>query len=203
VRGLFAAIVAACGIYRAAGAQVQVEVEVEPVIGVYSEFSDWIQPGAAQPVTGLRFGFPDTLSQRTGLTLGGQATAWVRRRMGLRASLLTSSSEVGPATHDLLNRDPVSARVTTAGLEALVTLTALPTGGRVFLVGGAAIIRRSGDAYHGFEGTKDLAGMFGVGSQLRLTDRLNLQADLRMLLYQLRLTDPDGMEYPSAFQTDV
>ena len=95
------------------------------------------------------------------------------------------------------------SRVTTVGFEALVPIAQLSTGGRVFVAGGAAVVRRSGDAYEGFEGTSDVGGSLGVGSQFRLTDRLSLQGDLRALLYSLRLTDPAGLEYPSAFQTDL
>jgi hypothetical protein len=196
VRRILAAVAALIGITRAAEAQVQ--VELEPVIGVYSAFSDWPRPSSGQ-----FFDFPDTLSQHTAVAFGGQATAWLSRRFGLRASVLTSASEVGPSVRDLLNREPVPARVTTVGLETLVTVAELSTGGRVFLAGGAAIVRRSGDAYEGFDGTKDVAGTIGVGSQFRLTDRFFLQADLRAPLYRLQLTDPNGLEYPSAFQTDL
>lgn len=187
---------AIAGITRVASAQVR--VELEPVIGVYTGFSDW-----PRPANGQFFSFPDTLSQRTGVAFGGQATAWLGRRVGLRAAVLTSASDVGPATHDLLLRDPVPSRVTTVGLEALVPIAQLSTGGRVFVAAGAAVVRRSGDAYEGFEGTSDVGGSLGVGSQFRLTDRLSLQGDLRALLYSLRLTDPAGLEYPSAFQTDL
>jgi hypothetical protein len=175
-----------------------VQVELEPVIGVYTGFSDW-----PRPANGQFFSFPDTLSQRTGVAFGGQMTAWLGNRVGLRASVTTSSSKVGPATRDLLLRDPVPSRVTTMGLEALLTIAELSTGGRVFLAGGVAAVRRSGDAYEGFEGTRDVGGSLGVGSQFRLTDRLSLQGDLRALLYDLQLTDPAGMEYQSAFQTDL
>jgi hypothetical protein len=196
VRRILGAALALAGITRIAAAQVQ--VELEPVVGVYSGFSDW-----PRPANGQFFDFPDTLSQRTALAFGGQATAWLGRRVGLRASVLTSASDVGPATRDLLLRDPVPSRVTTVGLEALVPIAELATGGRVFLAGGAAIVRRSGEAYVGFEGTKDVGGTLGVGSQFRLTDRLSLQGDIRALLYSLHLTDPAGLEYPSAFQVDL
>lgn len=196
MRHFLGAALALAGLTRAAAAQVQ--VELEPVIGVYAGFSDW-----PRPATGLPFSYPDTLSQRTAVAFGGQATAWLGRRVGLRASVLTSASDVGPATRDLLLRDPVPSRVTTMALEALVPIAKLSTGGHVFLAGGVAIIRRSGDAYEGFEGTRDVGGTIGVASQFRLTDRLSLQGDLRALLYQLRLTDPDGLEYPSAFQADL
>ena len=82
--------------------------------------------------------------------------------MALRAHVFSAASEVGPDTRDLLNREPVPARVTTVGLEALVRVAGLPTGGRIFLAGGAALIRRSGEAYEGFEGLKDVGGTLGV-----------------------------------------
>jgi hypothetical protein len=196
VRRFLCAALALTGFTRVASAQVQ--AELEPVIGVYAGFSDWIRPA-----TGLPFGFPDTLSQRTAVAFGGQATVWLGHRVGLRASVLSSASKVGPATHELLLSKPVPAHVTTAGLEALVPIATPPNGGRVFLAGGAAVVLRSGEANQGFEGTNDVAGTLGVGSQFRLTDRLMLQADLRALLYSLHLTDPEGLEYQSAFQTDL
>lgn len=195
MRRFLGAALALAGITRVVSAQVR--VELEPVIGVYAGFSDWLRPG-----NGQFFSFPDTLSQRTGVAFGGQATAWLGRRVGLRASVTTSASKVGPVRPNQF-RDPVPSRVTTLGLEALLPIAELPTRGRVFLAGGVAVIRRSGDAYEGFEGTRDVGGTLGVGSQFRLTDRLNLQGDLRALLYNLRLTDPAGMEYPSAFQMDL
>jgi hypothetical protein len=196
VRRFLGAALALAGITRVASAQVQ--VELEPVIGVFTGFSGW-----PRPANGQFFSFPDTLSQRTGVAFGGQATAWLGRRVGLRVSVTTSASKVGPATRDPLFRDPVPSRVTTMGLEALLPIAEFPTGGRVFLAGGLAAIRRSGDAYEGFEGTRDVGGTLGVGSQFRLTDRLSLQGDPRALLYDLRLTDPAGIQYSSAFQTDL
>jgi hypothetical protein len=177
----------------------QIELELEPAIGVYAGFSSFTRPTPPTP-----FVFPDTpLSQRTSVAFGGQAMAWLGSHVALRAHAFSAPSEVGPEAHGLHDLEPVPARVTTVGLDALVRVAGLPTGGRVFLAGGAVLIRRSGQAYEGFKGLGDVGGTLGVGSQFRLTDRLSLQADFRTLLYQLRLTDPDGLEYPSEFQTDV
>lgn len=181
----------------AASAPAQVRLELEPAVGVYAGLGSFDRP-LTQP-----FSFPEALSQRTAVALGGQATAWFGARAGVRLTLFIAASELGPESRDLLNRRPIPARVTVAGLEALVPLRSVSGGGRVFVAGGAALVRRSGRAYEGYEGTKDLGATLGLGSQFRLTDHLSLQGDARALLYSLHLTDPAGVEYDSAFQTDL
>jgi hypothetical protein len=176
----------------------QVRVEIEPLVGVYTGFSSFPRP----PGTGFPT-FPDTLTQKTAVALGGQLSVWPGRRVGVRLLGVTAPSKVGPETRDLLNREPVPARVTVVALEAVVPLRHLPSGARVFLAGGPVLISRSGEAYDDFEGLRDLGASLAVGSQFRLSDRLSLQGDIRAVLYSLGLTDPDGLEYPSAFQTDL
>ncbi len=179
-------------------ASAQVPLEVEPAVGIYAGFGSFTKPR-----TGTFFDAPEQLSQRTSVALGGQVTAWLGPHVGARLFLSTAASAVGPDSRDLLNREPVGARVTVIGLEALAPLRSVSTGGRVFLAGGADVIHRSGKAYDGFTGTTDLGGSLGLGSQFRLTDRISMQGDLRAALYQLSLTDPSGLPYSSAFQTDL
>ena len=176
----------------------QTRVELEPVFGMYTGFSDWSRPQTNEP-----FIYPTTFSQRTAVALGGQATIWPSRRAGVRVTVITAASAIASVIPLPLFTAPEDARVTTAGAEVLVRLAELASGGGVFAAGGPLIVRRSGNAYEGFAGTTDLGGSLGLGSQFRLTDRLRLQADLRTLLYRLQLTDPDGLQYPSSFQTDL
>lgn len=178
-------------------AAAQVRLELEPALGIYAGFGSF-----TRPATPASFNFAEELSQRTTVALGGQATAWFGPHVGGRLLLFTAASTVGPASRDFLNREPVPARVTVVGLEALAPLRSV-RGGRVFLAAGANVVHRAGEAYDGFEGTTDLGGTLGLGSQFRLTERVSLQGDLRALLYQLSLTDPTGLRYPSAFQTDL
>lgn len=179
-------------------ADAQVRVELEPALGVYAGLSSFTRPSSGAP-----FDFGMSLSQRTAVALGGQVTAWLGERVGVRVSGFTAASEVGPDNQDLLDRQPVPANVTTWDLDALVALRPFASNLRVFFSGGVAFIERGGDAYEGFQGTSDIGGALGVGSQYRLTDRLSLQADIRTVLYQLQLTGPTGLAYPSAFQTDL
>jgi hypothetical protein len=181
---------------RAAGAQLR--VELEPVGGVYTGFGSFPRPASPGP-----FQFPDTLTQGTSIALGGQVTVWPTDRVGIRLFAMTAGSEVGADQRDLLNREPVPARVTVTGLEAVVELRALPSGTRIHAAAGPAIVSRSGEFYRDFDGLRDVGLSLGVGSQLRVSSRLRLQGDVRALLYSLALTDGAGLRYPSAFQTDL
>ena len=199
--GLMPAVLAAllAGAGAPGRASAQLRVEIEPAIGVYGGLSSFTKPAGSDP-----FAFSESLSQWTAVALGGRATGWLGTGFGVRLSVLTAPSEVGPnENNDPLDRQPVPATVTTAALEALVPLKAFASKLRVFLSGGVALVDRGGDAYQGFDGTSDVGGILGIGSQYRLSDRLGLQADFQTLLYSLQLTDPDGLEYPSAFQTDI
>ena len=195
IRDLVPIVVLAVG---AGPAVAQVRLELEPAIGVYAGFGSFRQPATRDP-----FSFPQTLSQRPSVALGAQLTAWLGTRVGVRMLLFSAASRVGPEERDPLNREPVPSRITAAGLEALVPLRAVTSRGRVFVSGGATLLHRGGEAYEGFQGTTDLGGTVGLGSQFRLTERLSLQGDVRALLYQVALTDPSAREYPSAFQTDL
>jgi hypothetical protein len=86
---------------------------------------------------------------------------------------------------------------------ALIPLSEFAAKLRVYLSGGGALIERGGDAYQGYSGTNAFGGIVGIGSQYRLSDRLSLQGDFQAVLYGLHLTDPSGVQYPSAFQTDL
>jgi hypothetical protein len=180
------------------GARAQVRVDLEPVVGVYTGFGSFPRPASPGP-----FQFPDTLTQGTSVALGGQLTVWPTDRVGVRLFGLTARSEVGPDQRDLLNREPVPARVTITGIEAVVELRELPGGTRIYAAGGPALVSRSGEFYRGFDGLRDVGLSLGLGSQLRLSRRLRLQGDVRMLLYSLALTDGQGLAYPSALQTDL
>ena len=179
-------------------APAQVRMEITPVFGVYAGIATFERPASGAP-----FDFAETLSQRNAVAVGLQATAWVGTGVGIRALGYTAASAVGPDNQDILDRKPVPANVTTFGLMALIPLSEFAARLRVYLSGGGALIVRGGDAYQGFSGTSSLGGIVGVGSQYRLSDRLSLQGDFQTVLYNLHLTDPTGVEYSSAFQTDL
>jgi hypothetical protein len=179
-------------------AAAQVRVEITPGFGVYAGLASF-----ERPATGIPFDFAESLSQRTAVAIGLQATMWLGERVGIRALGYTAASAVGPDNRDILDRSPVPATVTTFGLMALIPLSEFAAHLRVYLIGGGALVDRGGDAYQGYSGTSDFGGIFGIGSQYRLSDRLSLQGDFQTMLYDLSLTDPTGLQYPSAFQTDI
>jgi hypothetical protein len=68
---------------------------------------------------------------------------------------------------------------------------------------GVSHITRSGAAYEGFSGTKDLGGSLGLGSTFRLGSHLGLRGDVRTLMYNLGLTNQFGQRFRTKFQTDL
>ena len=196
-RGGASVIVAVLLGFPVASAAAQARIDLEPSVGVYSGFGSFHRPQGAGP-----FEFPDDLSQSTGLAVGGQLAVWPSPRFGVRAAVFTASSDVG-STSSFSPQQPVPARVTTGAVEALVRVRRLPGSAVIYLSGGLVLVKRSGDAYEGFEGLNSVGGALGIGSWVRLSDRLGLQGDVRTLIYSLGLTDSEGLEYPSSTQTDL
>jgi hypothetical protein len=176
----------------------QLQLDVAPLVGGYASFTSFTSP--PDP---FLFGRTTDLSQGTGVALGGQVTVWPGSGLGLRAYAATSASSVGPTNRDIVTRDAVSARVTLAGAELVLPISTLESGTTIYLAGGAGMIRRSGDAYEGHEGTTDLTGTGGVGSRLPIADRLSLQLDARVAVYRLALSDDTGAMYGAATQADI
>lgn len=179
-------------------ANAQGHVDVEPVIGAYWGLTSFDSPDGAFPEQSV------PLSQRTAVALGLQATWWSGHDFGIRAYAASSSSSVGPADRDFFgSSDPESARITVFGAELLLPVYELETGTTVFLAGGGGVIRRSGDAYEGHEGTSDIAGTLGLGSLFPISRRVSLEGDARVLLYQLALRDALGASYGAGTQADI
>lgn len=176
----------------------QVRFEIEAAFGLYSGLSSFDRPVATTPVATT-----ETLGQEPALTLGGQLTGWIGSGIGVRAVGLTSSSAVAFAEGNFYEVPPVPATVTILALEALFPFQEFSNGLRIYGGGGIGMVLRGGEAYQGFQGTDDLAALLVLGSSYPLSSRIALQGDFQAALYGLQLTDPTGVVYPSAFQTDL
>jgi hypothetical protein len=183
-------------------AEGQVRLEVAPLIGAYASLSSF-----ESPLSPPREFWPQSrrsLSQGAGLALGLQATCWPGSSWGLRVHGSSSASSVKLADQArIIGRPPERARVTVLGAEAILPVSRLESGTTVSLSAGGALVHRGGEAYRGHTGTSDLAGALGFDSQVPIARRFSLEADARLLVYRLALTDSTGAAYRPGTQADL
>jgi hypothetical protein len=187
----------ALGLGRAPGAEAQVRGTLAPVAGAYLGFGSF--HGLPEPSP---FGGTSTFSQQTGVALGVEGMLWVGSHVGLGFHVVTASSKVG-ASQYLTLTDPVDARVTVVGAQLLFPVHRSAEKAVVYAAAGASVVRRSGDAYDGFEGTSDVGAELGFGTLYRLSPRISLTGNAGALLYSLSLKPAGGASAPSSFQTDL
>jgi hypothetical protein len=182
-------------------ARAQARIELQPVFGLYQGLGSWETNETMFTSLGTE---KVQRAQRAGFALGGSVAVWASPRFGFRFHVLSSKTDVALANTDLRGQDPSPSRITVLGGEVLLQLRKLSgTGTQVYMDAGVSHVTRSGAAYEGFSGTKDLAGSLGLGSTFRLGNHLGLRGDVRTLLYQLGLTNESGQRFRNKFQTDL
>lgn len=191
-------------------AHAQLRVEIAPAVGVYA-------PGSGLPYThiagcNLKAGGPDfrcgplpSYLQTRGAAVGGRVTVAPRGRGTTPASFAIEGSFwyvpnrviERPSPYTLLAGTGLlneANKIVAASLRFVLRLAPkAPVSG--LLIGGPALIHRSGEFYSGLPGTTTSpGGMLGVGVDVHPGRGLGLRGEIAMYLYSARFGDRPTFE---------
>lgn len=172
------------------------QVEVGAVGGFYSPVSEFTVPANGPFVSDA------TAKHATALAYGLLGRVWLERRFGIEAAFLRSPSEVVTNTDFQITPDTsLSATVTFGTISGIARIPVGELPNPLLLSAGAVFVKHSGRAYRGLDNTSSIGGVIGIGTQVPITNSLNLDIGFKSLLYSMSLQDSLGT-LPSSFQTD-
>jgi hypothetical protein len=182
------------------GAYAQLRVEIAPAGGAY-------QPGGKLPSFLFECGYfgghqcePDpSYRQLSGAALGGRVSASIRSHGSIPASFAIEGAFWYVLSHVVdTTRYPdghtgadLSGSIDIANLHAMVSLPLKSSIVSGLLMGGPALIHRSGSYFNGLKGTTSIAGTLGAGLEIHPGHRFSLRAEVMKYLYKVHFfTDP-------------
>jgi hypothetical protein len=169
------------------GAQARRRVEIAPALGAYAPMLDLPDVG----LVGC-FDFPCSHPNRQKLSVavGGRVTSWLSNRGAIEGSFWYAPSGV---SGDYSN---TSGNIVMAGLRLGLNLVPRAPAMSVLLMGGPALVQRSGDFYDGLRGRTSFGGALGIGLYTHPGRRFGFRAAIEDYLSSARFgyTPPTG--YP-------
>jgi hypothetical protein len=183
--GAFVAI-ASILVARPASAQGR-RFEIAPAVGTYLPTRQLpFYPWVAVPLCG-GCTQPAPPQQNHAVAAGGSITAWLINMVGVNASLMYAPS--GVRVYGFLKDTPgvvSSGSVVVASLRAVVRLAPKAAMMSVLIMGGPAMIHRSGSYYYDVapvQGTTSFGSAVGVGLDIRPGHRVGIRATIEDYLY--------------------
>ncbi|MDQ2766670.1 MAG: hypothetical protein M3Y30_05895 [Gemmatimonadota bacterium] len=150
---------------------------------------------------------PNSPGDLSGAALGGELRLWIAPRVGFAFAGSTVSSDVGGGVTPEGYHPPTRARVSTGSAQLLFRVTGDESRARVWLGAGGGLVKHGGDAYEQFNKPVDFAGVFGVGSAIRITGRLNAELGATTTIYNVNMSTTTLAFGPGVFergrQTDL
>jgi hypothetical protein len=182
-------------------ARAQVSVELGATIGQYSPLGSFDR-GSAHLLS-----VPNSPGDLSGAALGGELRLWVAPRIGFALSGSTVSSDVGGGSTPNGYDPPAHARVSEGSAQLLFRVTGDGSRARVWLSAGGGLVKHGGDAYEQFGKPTNTAGVFGVGSAIRITGGLNAELGVTTMIYSVNMSAASLAFGPGVFergrQTDL
>jgi len=183
-------------------AAAQTTIEIGPVFGYYRP------AGGFDPAAAYSVSLPRNPQELSGIAWGGQATIWLRTRVGAQLQVTSIASTMGLVNTPAGPMGPTSARVTTGAAQLLYDFLPKSQGSRAWLSAGPGIVRHGGDAYAGVGSQTDLAGAAGLGGSVPITGALSATAGVTALVYSYDVAMPadlraNGESLQKGFQSDV
>lgn len=180
------ALVAAASITVAPPASAQGRrFEIAPAVGAYLPTRQLPSyPWVAYPLCGgcTR---PAPPQQNQAVAAGGSITAWLGKMAGINGSLMYAPSGVRA----------YSARVVAAALRAVVRVAPNAPTMSVLIMGGPAMIHRSGNYYVDVapvRGTTSFGGAVGLGLDIHPGHRVGIRATIEDYLYSVQFASGTG-----------
>jgi hypothetical protein len=192
------ALVAAASITLAPPASAQgLRFEIAPAVAAYlptrqMPFYPWVGfPKCGGCMT------PPLPQQNHAVAAGGRITAWLGKRGGVDGSLMYSPS--GVREYGYLTYAPSvsvsSGSIVVAALRAVVRVDAKAPTMSVLIMGGPAMIHRSGSYYYDVapvQGTTSFGGAVGLGLDIHPGHRVGIRATIEDYLYRVQFASGTG-----------
>lgn len=199
--GCGALVIAVCSMGVSSAARAQLRVDVGATIGQYSPLGSF-DKGSAQ-----RMNVPNSPGDLAGTAFGGELRVWIVPRIGIGFDGSTVSSRVGGGTTPGGYVAPTGARVSTGSAQLLFRVTSDESRARVWLSAGGGLVKHGGDAYVQFGEPTNFAGVFGVGSAIRLAGALHAELGVTTMFYNVNMSGTSLAFGPGLFergsQTDL
>jgi hypothetical protein len=178
-------------------AQAQLRIEIAPVLGAYMPTRPTDETFYACGSYDVRLPCqPDPSYQQTGgMAVGGRVTAWFSNRGAIEGSFWYAPSrvtDVAPYTDGFVGEE-VAGHIVVADLRLVLSPVPQTSVVSVLLMGGPAVIHRSGDvrAVGSTSGTV-AGGVLGVGLDIHLGRRFAMRAELDDYLYTFRFPEAEA-----------
>ena len=166
------------------GALAQMKVELAANIGHYSPL------GSFERAQGYSVGLPNDPGSLAGMALGGELRLWVAPRIGFALGGSTVSSDVGGGITPNGIAPAVPARVSMGMAQVLLRVTGDNSRARVWLGAGAGAVQHGGSAYAAYNNVVNAAGVFSVGSAIRIAGGLSADVGVTSMIYSLDVACP-------------
>ena len=188
------ALVVASGV--AAPAHAQYVVELTPFFTSYYPLGEIDFTGSSDDVYA---------KQKSSPGVGGRLTFWLSNTLGIEAAgaYLWSSPTVFINTPEY---GPVSADITGTIINTTGRLVFRPARTNLFLLGGAGMVIRGGDAWDGADKASNFAGVVGFGARANVTPKFAMNIVVEGTFYSLDADGSDesgGVFWQPSFQSDI
>jgi hypothetical protein len=139
------------------------------------------------------------LRQASAVAVGGRVTTWIGNRGAIEEWLWYAPSGVSGTF-------PADGTLVVVGARLLLSLAPRSSATSALVMGGPAMIFRSGAAYAGTRGTTSPAGSLGLGLDFHSTGRFGFRVELEDYLYSVKFGESyaaGGGVGPWKFQQDL
>jgi hypothetical protein len=177
-----ALILALSSIAFASDARAQIRIELGATLGRYAPL------GSFDGTSVHSLSLPNGPGDLGGAAFGGELRLWVAPRVGFAIAGSTVSSTVGGGDTPEGFDPPTDARVSMGSAQLLFRVIGDDHRARVWVSAGGGLVKHGGAAYEQFGDPVNLAGVFGVGSAIRLTDGLNAELGVTTMIYKVNMS---------------
>jgi hypothetical protein len=167
------------------------QLMLTPILGVYVPTANLYEvPGSI-----------GTARQKTSFMGGARLMVSASGQLGIEAGVLYGPAGISvTTTAGTVSR---SANVTLAHLRLVYVLNSEWAAVNVYIAGGAAVVKRGGEAFQDVEGLTDVGGNLALGTIFRLGSAFRARLEIEDYIYQTEFTFPDGETSGPRLQNDV
>ena len=167
------------------------QLMLTPILGVYVPIANLYEvPGSI-----------GTAKQKTSFIGGARLMVSASGKLGIEGGVLYGPAGISvTTTAGTVSR---SANITLAHLRLVYVLNSEWAAVNVYIAGGAALVKRGGEAFQDVEGLTDVGGNLALGTIFRLGSAFRARLEIEDYIYQTEFTFPDGETSGPRLQNDV
>ena len=167
------------------------QLMLTPILGVYVPTANLYEvPGSI-----------GTAKQKTSFIGGARLMVSASGKLGIEGGVLYGPAGISvTTTAGTVSR---SANITLAHLRLVYVLNSEWAAVNVYIAGGAALVKRGGEAFQDVEGLTDVGGNLALGTIFRLGSAFRARLEIEDYIYQTEFTFPNGETSSPRLQHDV